>query len=208
MALHNEILVGRFNRFVQKLFQLKGGPPAPQLSSEIQMQQGIFHGAENRYIESWNRFASGFFQNLLAGNNSAWMLRNPTGSNVVGVVERLSFSSSVADPGAFIDQDTGTAGLSTGIGVRCLDNRPVGGKTTTLGATLQVSAQNTFVATGAVIARVALQASVDYNFIVTENQEITLLPGDVLEVVTSVVATNLAVNLIWRERFLEDSERT
>jgi len=35
MAKFNEILAGRYNRFLQKLFQMKGGPPSAQLSSEI-----------------------------------------------------------------------------------------------------------------------------------------------------------------------------
>ncbi len=36
MALFNEILVGRYNRFLQRLLSMKGHPPAPQLASEIQ----------------------------------------------------------------------------------------------------------------------------------------------------------------------------
>src|SRR5882762_4396490 len=36
MARFNEILTGRYNRFLQKLLQMKGGPPSAQLASEIQ----------------------------------------------------------------------------------------------------------------------------------------------------------------------------
>lgn len=35
MALYNEVLAGRYNRLLQRLLNMKGGPPAPQLSGDI-----------------------------------------------------------------------------------------------------------------------------------------------------------------------------
>jgi hypothetical protein len=54
MAKYNEILTGRYNRFIQKLFSMKGPAPAPQLSSDIAMQMSFFNGVENRYLEGWD----------------------------------------------------------------------------------------------------------------------------------------------------------
>src|SRR5260370_7764711 len=58
MARYNEILTGRYNRLLQKLLQMKGGPPAPQLASEISPQLSIPDlGVESRFHLGWNSFA-------------------------------------------------------------------------------------------------------------------------------------------------------
>ncbi len=207
MAIFNEILSGRFNRALQKIFAIKGSPPVRQLGGEILPVHGIFSGVENRFLESWNRFAADGLVTAVAAVTSASMFRNPVTSNVIAVIERLSFSESVADPSLFVSQDTGTAALSTAVGQRCLDNRAVKGSTSTLGAACQVTQQTGFVVTGGIIFRIGLPALADYNLIVNENQEITVLPGDVIEVVTSNVNVNLTTNWMWRERVLEESER-
>src|SRR6266481_932188 len=59
MAVYNEIGIGRWNRFIQKLTDIKGSPPARQLASEIVFHHGIFSGEENRYLESWDLFGVG-----------------------------------------------------------------------------------------------------------------------------------------------------
>lgn len=207
MARHNEILTGRHNRFLQKLFSMKGPPPAPQLTSEITPVHHILTGAENRYIESWNRFAVGAVTAQVAAQNSAVRLRNPAGSNAIGVIERLSFSEGAGDT-VLVVQNTNGVALATAIGQRCLDNRPVAGSSSTLGATLQTSIGNNIAVVGGVVARCFIAPNPDYIFIVTENQEITLLPGDDLTLYTTAVNVFLTANFMWRERFLEDSERT
>jgi hypothetical protein len=44
--------------------------------------------------------------------------------------------------------------------------------------------------------------------IFTDIQEIPLLPGDAIQVRTNGVNVTLQTSLWWRERFLEESERT
>jgi len=212
MARFNEILAGRYNRFLQKLFAMKGGPPSPQLASEITANFQLFGGVENRYLESWNMFGSAVQAPAVAGQVTDWQLRNPAGSNVIAVVERLFFQKATVDAPPFftiIGQDTNKIGgdYAAGVGVRCLDNRPVKGSTTTLGATLRVSIGNNIANTGAVIGAISSQAFVPVNFIQTDDQEIPLLPGDSL-LVTTGDAGILYVSVQWRERFLEDSERS
>jgi hypothetical protein len=45
------------------------------------------------------------------------------------------------------------------------------------------------------------------DFILTDDQEITLLPGDTFDMRSVTVNAGLTINVIWRERFLEDTER-
>src|SRR5258708_4703411 len=90
MARYNEILVGRYNRFLQKLLGMKGGVVAPQLASEITAAFPLFNGAENRYLEQWDMFGVNLF---LAGggvgNISQVRLFNPAASNTIAVVYKL-----------------------------------------------------------------------------------------------------------------------
>src|SRR5258708_40293223 len=90
MALFNEILVGRYNRFLQKLLAMKGGPPAPQLATEIGTNIQLFHGVENRYLEGWQRFGGQFSVPAAGvGNVGGFRFRNPAGNNVITAVEWL-----------------------------------------------------------------------------------------------------------------------
>jgi len=55
---------------------------------------------------------------------------------------------------------------------------------------------------------VNLNTNTPFDFIGTDIQEITLLPGDALQVEDTVVNQQVVVSFIWRERLLEESERT
>src|SRR6516165_1379087 len=116
MSLYNEILTGRFNRALQKFFGIKGGPPAPQLTSEISVAVNLFWGAECRYLESWNRFGAGFDVAAVAANSGAVRMRNPAASAVVAVFEKISIAC-VTAAGLF-DMQNGpsTTDLATGLG--------------------------------------------------------------------------------------------
>src|SRR5712664_282468 len=86
MARFNEILVGRFNRALQKLFSMKGGPPAAQLASEITTNvQFNQMGNDFRYLEGWDIFGNQIFLAASVGNTAGYRLRNPGGSNVIAV---------------------------------------------------------------------------------------------------------------------------
>ena len=208
MARFNEILVGRYNRFLQKLLAMKGGPPAPQLSSEIAVGIPLFHGVENRYLEGWERFSVSTTVAAAVGNVDGVKLRNPTTSNVAIAVERVQVANTAAAAQAFIitlgasATDFATTGLSTN---SRLDSRQ---RPTPAGI---VSIQNTTAAItglGAGVGLIALLPNTTFDAIVFEGQEVTLLPGDALQIVTSIVNQQIAFATTWRERFLEDSERT
>src|SRR5437763_11360751 len=105
MAKFNEILVGRYNRALQKLLGMKGEPPAPQLASEIAATLSFFYGAEMRFIESWNIYGINAEASAAVGNSSGVRLRNPAASNVIAVIQRLSITGAAADkPGLQLGQ--------------------------------------------------------------------------------------------------------
>src|SRR5260370_18994094 len=91
MAKFNEILAGRYNRFLQKLFQLKGSPPSAQLASEVMPTFPFFNGRENRWLEGWNTFAFARAQVTVSGISPVVRLRNPPTSNIVAIFERLLY---------------------------------------------------------------------------------------------------------------------
>src|SRR5437879_9618272 len=96
MAAFNEILSGRYNRFLQKLLQMKGGPPAAQLASEVGAQITLYHGSETMYLQGWELFGGGYDVGPQVGVASAVRLRNPGNSGVVGVVTKAWASSTLA----------------------------------------------------------------------------------------------------------------
>src|SRR5437899_398976 len=93
MAIYNEILAGRFARGIQKIFSMKGGVPTKQLSGEVMpiIKLEDSTSLENRVTHSWRSFAYRGSQALGgAGTFAAVRLRNPSASNVVAVLEKIT----------------------------------------------------------------------------------------------------------------------
>ncbi len=209
MARFNEINIGRWNRYAQKLTGMKGPPPAPQLASEIGLSHLIFSGVENRYLESWSRFGHHTAIGAVAGNGSGIEIRNPNGSNVIAVVEKLQLVNiGAATDVGFLSQGPGTtlAVPASGL-VVTLDNRG------SAHGALLLFAQNTVVGVVAdllsgVIGRVPLAVNTASDYFIDEMILTTLVPGDNLRWRAGAVNQAVAWNIIWRERFLEESERT
>ncbi len=209
MARMNEILTGRHNRFLQKHFSMKGEPPAPQLSSEIMPVIPFRNGNENRYIESWARYGLFTSAGSVAAQFSAFRLRNPS-NNIVVVLERLCLGDSVANS---IELRIGLTTVdllsATFQGVR-LDARQAistqGNSTAILSvATNAPTPPSTLIQFG----RVQLQANLERELILFEDQEYTLLPGDAMDFreLNTPGAELLTIQLLWRERQIEESER-
>jgi len=204
MAKFNEILVGRYNRFLQKLLAMKGGPPAAQLATEIGVNIGLFHGVENLYLEGWLRFGLNSSVTGGAAQFAAIRWRNPANSNIVAVFEKLSIQGGAADTPRLQYRATGVD-LTT---VNVLGNvrlDPRGQPTSSL---IQSQTVNYTAATLTVMQGNLSANNQNYDFIVEENQELPLFPGDDLTLFSTTAATTLFASALWRERFLEDSERT
>jgi hypothetical protein len=211
MAKYNEILTGRYNRFIQKLFAMKGPAPAPQLSSDIAMQMSLFNGVENRYLEAWNRFGVSFGVAAAAGISSSMRVRNPLGSNVVAVIEKATVIFSAADTVALSGQHVLSADLVVFSPVQANFDPRGGGSTGTVNPTLIVSTSDATHPGGSLGVRLTgggSAGSSTYDFITTSDQQLPVLPGDVLEMFVSTANTFARFSWLWRERFLEDSERT
>lgn len=213
MALLNEILVGRYNRFVQKLLSMKGRASLVQLRSEMGVEIPLFHGTENRYLEAWDVF--GVAQGQAAGGGGTFakvMIRNPIGSNVVGVLTHASAFTSVADSPTLTILWGGIADQATVTTLPGIDNRSGVGSTagSNTGRNSALILSSGTVANVATTSQTYRQGNFGVNGFATllaAGEEIPILPNTAVVIATAIAATSLTANLAWRERFLEDSER-
>jgi hypothetical protein len=204
MARFNEILAGRYNRFLQKLLQLKGGPPASQLASEIMPVFPFFSGRENRFLEGWSTF--GFTRTIVgvAAVAGACRIRNPVGSNLVAVFEKISVGAAAVADQPLVELQATTGDLITPFQIipTRWDARQGQNSSTMIFSDssggsvigLQAKLQGFFTAGNA------------YEFINTDINELPLLPGDAIQVQSNVANQAFVVSWLWRERQLEDSE--
>src|SRR5437899_10514138 len=205
MALYNELYSGRFNRALQKLFGMKGGPPAPQLAGEVMPVVFFYAGVESRNLESWQRF--GAMVNLGApgvGNFNLARLRNPAGSGMVAIIEKVFFSN---NSGAALLNQVGY-GLGPGSDVTTLAALVNTGLDARGTPQPNVHLSTSQVAASALpqIYFASLAANSGVDMIQYENQELTILPGSVYDFWSNTANVVFSVSLWWRERALEDSE--
>ena len=201
MAIFNEILSPRFQNAIKKLCSMKGGQGARQLSGEIMPVFPMFFGVENRWLEQWESFGATVFQAAVATFFSQVRLRNPSGSGVVAVIYKISIVESATDS-PFLVTGPQAADLATGIVLsnNRWDARGRPQPTMSLSRTAAAAlAANTW--------QGALLANVNLDVIVDDDQNIPLLPGDAITVACNTVNQGITVNLWWRERILEESER-
>jgi len=200
MAVYNEIGIGRWNRFIQKITDIKGSPPARQLASEIVFQHPIFHGVENRYLESWDRFAVSLASGPIAAQQSGVRLTNPSGSNVIAVVEKALLSVQTTE---VVNLEYGRVGGTLSQVAVSIPMETRGRSAATCVPSFNAAALSTL----NVIASITLLATTPLDFINDGIQEISLPPGASLQIDGNTVNTQVFVSFWWRERFLEPAER-
>lgn len=202
MAIYNEILSARYNRALQRLFSMKGPAPSRQLSGEIMPVIPFFFGAENRFLEGWNRYGITSSQAAVAAQNTAFRLRNPKGSNVIAVIEKINFVPGTADIIAIEYSGPGAVDLATLVVVQRFDNRgPL--SPTLIWSSGNNVALSTFNSMG---FKGALSTFPDTEFIQIDIQEFPILPDDSITIRTTAVNNSLRCGIMWRERALEESE--
>jgi hypothetical protein len=201
MARYNEILVGRYGRFAQRLFGTKGGVPVAQLSSDVQIAISLFSGAEHRNLESWQKFAVGALIGAQGvGNANSVRLINPAASNIIVVVERFMVYEAANDTLTFDYSRSPAAALANPNSAQGLDNRgPANGVATV--------SNGVGVAIGGLMASLSLVANTMAELITTDIQEFVLAPGSAVQVRTAALNAALGFTLMWRERFLDEAER-
>jgi len=210
MARFNEILAGRYNRYLQKLFQLKGGPPAAQLASEVMPVFQFFTGVENRVLEGWHRY--GLLMSITAGaaTNSLVRLRNPITANVIAVMEKLTVSNNTAGNVIYAVRSGNLSAADAAV-INVMANTGRWDSRGQLASVLIISSNSASVATPASPGSTKVQGNAlvgtAYDFINTLDQEMLILPGDAVDVLMGTPAVSLDVSWTWRERALEDSEQ-
>lgn len=206
MARYNEILVGRFNRALQKAFSMKGEPPAPQLASEITPAIQFGWGVEMRYLEGWNRFGN---SNVVAaggaGNRSGFRIRNPKGSNIVAVIEKIIVAVTTAVDQPILNYNISAAptlGAASIIVVNTgLDNRG----SPTPNCDLSASG-NTGALLGITVLQAALALNTCYDFIQDADHQLPLMPDSSYTLYSNNLNQPVLYSIIWRERVMEQSE--
>jgi len=202
MALQNEILVGRFNRGLQKLFSIKGGPPVAQIGGDLIATFPLPVDQEFRYLNGWQTFGSVTSLAAVAAQSGFIQLRNPANSGVVGLVIKAAGESPVATVVLSAIGPATAQGSALGFGR--FDAR--GAPRPTLIATSGTAAAPD--AGLGDIWQVPTAAGITAEMLQTQQQEIPLLPGDAFVVFAQTANIIFNAYLWWRERPLEESERT
>lgn len=204
MARYNEILVGRYNRFLQKLLQMKGGPPAAQLAGDIQVNLNLFNGNENRYLEGWGQYGVSFTQAAVALNLNAFRLRNPVGSGVIAVVERLAYQQG---PTGETDLSTGPATVDRA--TILTPGARADGRQSSRGTLISSFTNGPGLITLAdIILRYFRPSTQEGELILKDTDELVITPGQAIELIQTLANSSFFVTCWWRERVLEESELT
>lgn len=204
-AVYNELQVGRFNRYLQKLLSMKGPASMNTLAPELMPSIVFPTGAEDRYLQGWDRFGIAFQIGGIAAQTTNGRIRNPAASNVVAVLEKI-----------FVDDtNVGNDIFTLGVGKQAAD---LGTLISTVGSRLDPRGRdsssliisggnNALLGGAAILTEEQDTTSRGLEFITTDIQELPLLPGDAYSIISSPSAPNVRFSFWWRERFLEDSER-
>jgi len=206
MARYNEILVGRYNRWLQKLLQLKGDAPAPQLAGEIQPSILYPSGVEERYLQGWGLWGGISAAPAAVGFTSGSGLRNPLTSGVIAVVEKIVVGIQVS--GLTVEWSVGSmlADLATSDVTMGFD-----GRTPQTGSALHLS--HNAVGNGVpgltpVGQYGVLAANAVFDIILDTDHQFPLLPGFGCEIRCLTANTPINISWKWRDRPIEESERT
>jgi hypothetical protein len=211
MALYNEILAGRYNRALSKLAGIKGEAPAPQLASEIAATISMFYGVENRFIEGWYRYGLAVVSPAVAGQFSVVRIAMPVGANVIAVIESCEIAAGANDIFNLIYTNLNPAGDfgTLNFGSMLYSSRASSTPGTLLtGSAAHVSFASTVGLIANPIRKFAITANPSREIIQNENQELTLTSGEGYTVQPSTVNEAVTVSFLWRERPLEDSEKS
>jgi hypothetical protein len=203
VAIFNEILSGRYNRALQKVFCIKGHPPVRQLGGEIMPVHAFYNGIENRAPEEWFRFGVGTIQGAAALPNAAVRLRNPPNSNRLVVLEKITIASiQTAIPQFILETATTTADLTTAVlqAIRWTWDKRLDGV-----SPMVITSQSSAPLLNIIRCVACFPAQNTYDFITEEQHEQVLSPGEAIQC-RCATATDMAASFWWRERKFEPEE--
>lgn len=184
---------------------MKGPASLESLGPELFPVLPFSNGIENDYLQGTLHFVSGGVLASGAGVAS-FRLRNPSGSNVIAIVESVCVTQGTIAGSSLVSSgptalDLGGVGLA-GVGLDARDRRASTCFFSSLNTGTQLSLGN---AIGNIFIPVN---AISTEFIQHQDQEVPILPGDAYQWSGAVATASPVVFIRWRERFLEDSERT
>jgi hypothetical protein len=194
---------GRFNRALQKFLSIKGGALVTEVSGEIMPIFTLFFGTENRYLEGWDRYADRFLVPPVAAKFGAVRIRNAAGSGAIIVVEKMIVENVVAHE-YLLQGGPSTADLTT---VLVLANQALDLRSKPQPSAILSTDNLAAVPSSTLFMGGSVQANGQSDLILTDNQELPILPGGFLEIIHTTANGTLACSFWWRERALEDSEQ-
>ncbi len=203
MAIFNEILSGRYNRALQKIFCIKGSPPVRQLGGEVVPTHIFFNGVENRALEEWFRFGVGTTVGAGALPNVAARLRNPPNSNRLVVLEKITATNlQAAAPQFILETATTNADLTTAV-LQAI--RWTWDKRLDVVSPMVITQQSSAPALNIIRCVAAFVERNTYDFITEEQHQQVLSPGEAIQM-RCATATDVGVSFWWRERKFEPEE--
>lgn len=197
MGLPNELGVGRINRLLNRLLQIKGGSPAPVLVPELQATI-LLEG--DRLEWEWLKGAQlfGKMRAVAAGvaTFSSVELVNPANSGVLATIIALGVVSNadVAD----VELDTGAGLGGTGVRGNRLDTRIE----SAVGSALITQ---TLTTGGAALANPFWRLAANQQLFVPRGLCV-MTQGTLLRMGTNAVNSGFQFLAIWLERAIEQSE--
>lgn len=206
MAVYNEIQVGRFNRYLQKLLSMKGPASMNVLAPELQFQLAGFVDNDVRLLQGWNLYSNSVSFAAVAGANATFQLRNPANSNVAAVITNIAFFDSgtrLTVDISFADTTIADLGGATGSSAWDARNSSPGGLASQ--STCIFSTSNAG-ATGDLVNLAWVQTTGSFPF--PNHPGIPLMPNSCWRVRNPTANQTMNAVIFWMERFLEDSERT
>lgn len=197
-----DVYLGRFNRWIEKLFNVKGGPTVVDVSHQVMSMLSLDKGVDHRYLEGWNRFAVVANQPAVAAQFSRFRIRNPAGSNMVAVIEQIFVFEAASDQ-AFVAWGAVTSDLANLVTLTFTRMDPRGNP-----QPVSIVSINAQAGGGQPLLQRPVTATAGTDFINDPNQEIPNLPGQAVDIQAQVANQPLVTTIMWRERPLESSELT
>jgi hypothetical protein len=136
---------------------------------------------------------------------STFKFRNPINSGVVAVFEKISANSGAND---FVDIQVGTDQTDGNTIVALTNQNNLDARSNRISSLIFSRSGAAAPVSQSTIARIFAGSTITQDFIGYQNQEISLLPGRSLQLVSGTAAVTLISSFKWRERLLEESERT
>jgi hypothetical protein len=182
---------------------MKGGPPAPQLSSEIQPVHQLFRGEEELFLESWYLYGASANVAPVAAQVGSAQLQNPANSGVLVVVEKCTCWFTAVTQEVDFSINLVPSAIVGGVAT-------VGFPRDTRGSIFGAAAIPSFASVVAnntlnIIERIVANTGV-LTDILLDRSEIVLAPGGVLRMTATAANINLGFTFWWRERSIEEGE--